>query len=193
MDKATTILLAQAKAGSGDALNHLFDHVAARLLALIRLRMGPRLRMRMESRDILQASMMKAFERLEQLKGESSASLMAWLARIAENEIRDQAEYLGRRRRDMDRNVSLNKNEDIALRAQVRSQVSQLVLTDEMKRLEKALEDLDPDHREIILLRKLEELSYKEIGRRLGKSADACRMLLARAMTALALEMKDSS
>jgi DNA-directed RNA polymerase specialized sigma24 family protein len=42
----------------------------------------------------------------------------------------------------------------------------------------------------VILLRKFEELSFAEIGERLGKSPDACRMLLARAMTALTLEMR---
>jgi len=41
------------------------------------------------------------------------------------------------------------------------------------------------------MLRKFEELSFKEIGERLGKSPDACRMLLARAMTALTLAMEE--
>lgn len=192
MDQDTTTLLLQAKAGSGDALNHLFEHVAARLLALIRLRMGAGMRLRMESRDILQACMMKAFEGLDQLKGESSVTLMSWLARIAENEIRDQAEYLGRKRRDMDLDTPIDNEGRNRLLAQVRSQVSQVILTDEMKRLEAALEDLEPDYREIILLRKLEELSFEEIGLRLGKSADACRMLLARAMTAVTLKLRES-
>ena len=43
----------------------------------------------------------------------------------------------------------------------------------------------------MILLRKFEELSFAEIARRLGKSEDACRMLLARAMTALTLALSD--
>ncbi|MEJ2110235.1 MAG: RNA polymerase sigma factor [Acidobacteriota bacterium] len=193
MDRETTTLLQQAKAGSGDAMNLLFEHIAERLLAFIRLRMGSRLRSRMESRDILQASMLKAFEHLEQLKGEKSESLMAWLARIAENEIRDQADFQGRRRRDIDRSVPIENEEDRALKAQVRSQVSQVIFSDQMRKLEKAIEDLDLDYREIIMLRKLEELSYREIGERLGKSADACRMLLARAMTAVAIKMKESA
>jgi DNA-directed RNA polymerase specialized sigma24 family protein len=48
-----------------------------------------------------------------------------------------------------------------------------------------------PAHREIILLRKFEELSFAEIARRLGRSEDASRMLLARAMTALTLKMSE--
>ena len=64
-------------------------------------------------------------------------------------------------------------------------------MTEEAERLEAALETLSPAHREIILLRKFEELSFAEIGRRLGKSEDACRMLLARAMTALTLTLAE--
>ena len=43
------------------------------------------------------------------------------------------------------------------------------------------------------MLRKLEELSFAEIGERLGRSPDACRMLLARAMTALTLKLDEAS
>ena len=52
-----------------------------------------------------------------------------------------------------------------------------------------ALEALDPDHRDVIVLRKLEELSFREVAARMGRSEDACRMLLARAMVALTLRL----
>ena len=39
----------------------------------------------------------------------------------------------------------------------------------------------------MIVLAKIEGLSYKEIGERLGKSADAVGMLLSRAMIALTI------
>ena len=120
---------------------------------------------------------------------EGSGSLGAWLVRIAENEIRDQAEHHGRKRRDAGREVPLDDAAS-ALAANLRSQTSRLVLDEKMQRLERALESLDDGHREVILLRRFEELSFKEIGERLGKSPDACRMLLARAMTALTLRMR---
>ena len=75
----------------------------------------------------------------------------------------------------------------------MRSVLSQVILDEEAReqagRLEAALDSLSDAHRQIILLRKFEELSFAEIGRRLGKSEDACRMLLARAMTALTLKL----
>jgi RNA polymerase sigma-70 factor (ECF subfamily) len=56
---------------------------------------------------------------------------------------------------------------------------------EEMDKLEKAIDALKPEYREVIVLKRLEGLSYKEIGERLGKSADAIGMLLSRAMVSL--------
>ena len=192
MDRAqSTVLLRRAKGGSPEAINALFERCAGKLLALIRLRMGRSLRAHLESQDILQASLLKAFERIEQFERGNIASLMAWLARIAENEIRDQADYHGRQRRDAARLVPLEGELD-GVADQVHSLASRVVLNESMERLERALETLDDHHREIIILRKFEELSFREIGERLGKSPDACRMLLARALTVLTLKTNET-
>ena len=188
---ATVDLLRQAKAGSPDALNRLYERCAGRLLSYIRLRMGQPLRARLESRDILQATFLKSLTHLDQLEGSETGSLMAWLARIAENEIRDRADFEGRQRRDAAREVPID--DDAAFRASAHSALSEGILDEEALQLERALEALSPAHREIILLRKFEELSFAEIGGRLGKSEDACRMLLARAMTALTLKLSETA
>ncbi len=189
MDRTeTTALLLEAKGGSDEALNRLLERCAGKLLALIRLRMDRGLRTRMDSRDILNASLMKAFQHLDQFEKADGSSLMGWLARIAENELRDQRDYHGREMRDAAQVVALDRLD--GLEARVRSQTSRLFLKEELNRLEQALQTLDEQHREVILLRKLEELSFAEIGQRMGKSADACRMLLSRAMAALTLEMQ---
>jgi RNA polymerase sigma-70 factor (ECF subfamily) len=185
----STALLRAAREGSPEALGQLYERCAGRLLAIIRLRMGRDLRARIESRDILQNTLLKSFQRLEQFEGGDGASLLAWLARIAENEIRDQADFQHRQRRDVAAGVSLDHTHAPQLVASVRSALSQVVLGEEAARLEQALERLDPEHREVIVLRKFEELSFAEIGRRMGRGEDACRMLLARAMTALTLRL----
>ncbi len=190
MDRTeTTALLLEAKGGSDEALNRLLDRCAGKLLALIRLRMDRALRARMESRDILNATMLKAFQRLDQFEKADGSSLMGWLARIAENEMRDQRDYHGRQRRDAAK-VFVPDNGLDGLEARVRSQTSRLFLKEKLGRLEAALQALDEPHREVILLRKFEELSFPDIGKRMGKSADACRMLLARAMAALTIAMQ---
>ena len=183
-------LIQRAQAGSPEALNALYERCAGRLLAYVRLRLGRDLRARLESRDILQAAMVKSIEHLNDFKGNETGSLMGWLARIADNEIRDRADYYQRQRRDAAREMPLDDNAPVA--ALTRSALSRVILDEEAERLEAALEALTPAHREVILLRKFEELSFADIAQRLGKSEDACRMLLARAMTALTLKLSDT-
>jgi RNA polymerase sigma-70 factor (ECF subfamily) len=185
----TTRRLARARDGSSEALNEVYGRLASRLLALIRLRLGPELRRQVESRDVLQATLLKSFERIDQFEGSKGVSLMAWLVRIAENEIRDLADYHQRQRRDARRNVPLSgAGKDLAVN--VRSLSSQLVIAEDALRLEIGLETLPEHYRQIIVLRKLEELAWAEVAERLGKSEDACRMMLARAMAALTLAME---
>jgi len=56
---------------------------------------------------------------------------------------------------------------------------------EDLDKLEKAIDELKSDYREVIVLSKIDGLSYKEIGDRLGKSIDSVGHLLSRAMVAL--------
>src|SRR6188768_3400196 len=132
-------LLRQAREGSPDALNELFEDLAPHLLSFIRLRLGPDLRGRVESQDILQITLLKAFANLESFAGSGSSSLGGWLAAIARNEIRDQVDYFRRQRRDIARQVPLGAEAD-NLKEQLSSIVSRLQLRERQHRLEQALE-----------------------------------------------------
>jgi RNA polymerase sigma-70 factor (ECF subfamily) len=183
----STELLQHAKAGSPEALNLLYERCAGRLLGYIRLRLGPDLRARLESRDLLQAALLKSVKHLDGFRGEDARAFVAWLARIAEHEIRDAADHQHRQRRDAARELPLD--DEAPVPAMTRSALSRLLLDERAHRLETALDTLAADHREVILMRKFDELSFAEIGRRLGRSEDASRMLFARAMTALTLAL----
>lgn len=185
-----SLLIRLAKAGSKEALNTVFERYGERLLALVRLRLGPSLRNQLESRDVLQATLLTAFRKIDQFEGSGSRTLMAWLGVIATNEIRDQAEFHGRKRRDATRTVGLQEALD-EIDPTIRSEVSRLHLEERVQRLERALGRLSERHQKVILLRTFEELTFEQIGKRLGKSADASRMLFARAMAALTLNVRD--
>jgi RNA polymerase sigma-70 factor (ECF subfamily) len=125
--------------------------------------------------------MLKSFRKLPDLQ--DGRALMAWLTRIAENEIRDRVDHMHRDRRDVAKRAPLEAAEPIP--APMRRALTQAILNQRLARLEAALEALPADQREIIVLRTLEELTFPEIATRLGKSDDACRMAFARAMAAL--------
>jgi RNA polymerase sigma-70 factor (ECF subfamily) len=181
----TRRLLDRAREGSDAAVDAFYTRCARKLLPLIRLRLGRSLRSQLESRDILQNVLLKAHARLDEVRDPDA--VMAWMARIAEHEIRDAADFHGRERRDAARLASLDQAADVP--SPVRQALSVAILNEQAARLERALEALTEAQREIIVLRKLEELSFPEIARRLGKTEDACRMAFARAMSALTLEV----
>lgn len=189
MDAPDSALLDRARTGSDAALSQLVESFSPRLLAVIRLRLGPGLRAHLESRDVLQETWLKAVGRLDGFAGGHPGSFMAWLAQIAANEIRDRADYHGRQRRDGAREERRSAEELDGFAARVRSETSRVALSEEMARLERALLALSPDHREVIVLRKLEERTFAEVGQAMGRSPDACRVLLARALAALTLEL----
>ena len=182
----TTRLFVAAREGSAQALDDLYRRCARKLLPLIRLRMGRSLRANLESRDILQVVLLKSFQKLSQVH--DPAALMGWLSRIAENEIRDQADFQHRQQRDVARRAPIEAAADLP--APVRQALSQAIENEGSAQLERALEALPEAQREVIILRKLEELTFPEIASRIGKTEDASRMMFARAMTALTLKMQ---
>ena len=58
---------------------------------------------------------------------------------------------------------------------------------EDLDKLEKSLDQLKPEYKKVIVLAKIDGLSYKEIGERLGKSVDAVGMMLSRAMVLLTI------
>ena len=183
----TARLVRQARRGSSEELDALLDRCTPKLLALIRLRMGPQLRRSLESRDVLQNTLIKAFKGIRRFEGEGRDSLMAWLARIAQNEIRDQVDRQQAQRRDARCEVPFDDIGEMA--GPIRSATSRVALGERARTLEQALEALEEDHREVIVLRKLEELTFPEIAEQMGRTPDACRMLYARAMAALTMKV----
>lgn len=181
----TRDLFERARGGKAEDLNAFYERCARKLLPLIRLKLGRTLRSEVESRDILQVVLCKSFERIDQVK--DPAAVMGWLARMAENEIRDHADFHARERRDAARRAPLDAA--AAVPAPVRQALSLAIISEEMQRLERALESLTDAQREIIMLRKLEELTFPEIASRTGKSEDACRMAFSRAMAALTVQL----
>ena len=186
----TARLFEQAQKGSPEAQDALYRRCAGKLMPLIRLKMGRALRAEIESRDILQSVLLKSLTRLAQVR--DPAAVMAWLSRMADNEIRDRVDYGHRQRRDAVRRLPLDEGA-MELPSPVRQALSLVMAAEDGERLARALEALPETQREAIVLRKLEELTFPEMAARLGKSEDACRMTFARAMAALTLQLRDPS
>jgi len=189
----TQQLVTLAKQGDRSALDQLCVVYGERIRRVIRLRMGKELRSRLESMDMVQDVLMCALRDLGDFTYISEGDFMRWLWKIAENRIRDNLDKLHADKRDIRKEIPLeddasdSRNDRTRIFEPARNTTPSVIMSqrEELDKLEKAVDKLKPEYRKVIILAKIEGLSYKEIGDRLGKSADAAGHLLLRAMVAL--------
>jgi len=130
---------------------------------------------------------------LEDFTYKNEGDFLRWLGKIAENRIRDNLDKLHADKRNIRKEApfydyALTSGDDRARSLEpARNTTPSVILSrrEELDKLEKAIDKLKPEYRKVIVLAKIDGLSYEEIGDRLGKSADAAGHLLLRAMVAL--------
>lgn len=189
----TQRLVALAKQGDEFARDKLFRAYGERVRRIIRLQMGKELRSKLESMDLVQDAFISALRSLEDFTYKNEGDFLRWISKIAENRIRDNLDKLHADKRDIRKEIPLKDNVQSSQDTFVRefvptdSTTPSMVISkrEELDRLEKAMDKLKPEYKEIITLTKIEALSYEEVGNRLSKSSDAVRMLLSRALAAL--------
>ena len=189
----TRQLVALAKDGDESALNQLWSVYGARVHWIMRLRMGTELRSKLESMDLAQDALLSALGGLGNFTYKNEGDFLRWLSTIAENRLRDNLDKLHADKRDIRKEARLDNNGPTATGGFARTPGAIDVTTpsvimsrkEELEQLEKAIDTLRPEYREVIVLTKIEGLSYKEISPRLGKSDEAVRKLVSRAMASL--------
>ncbi len=189
----TQHLIVLAKDGDESALEQLCRVYSERVRWIVRLRMGRELRSKLESMDLAQDVFISALRDLGNFTYKNEGDFLRWLSKIAENRLRDNLDKLHADKRDIRKEVRLKSYEPTTGDSFVGT-VEPIDLTtpsvimskrEDLARLAKALDALKPEYRKVIVLTKIDGLSYKEIADRLGKSGDAVRMLVSRAMAAL--------
>jgi RNA polymerase sigma-70 factor (ECF subfamily) len=193
VDDRTRHLVALAQGGDESALNRLCSVYGPRVLWIIRLRMGAELRSKLESIDVVQDVLVSALKDLGDFTYKTEGDFLRWLSRLAENRLRGYLQRFHANKRDIRKEVRLDgyrpTAEDsvvAALDAVVTTTPSAIMSKrEDLDKLAKAIEALKPEYRQVIVLTKIDGLSYREIGDRLGKSSEAVRKLVSRALEEL--------
>jgi len=123
----------------------------------------------------------------------SEGAFLKWLVQIVENRIRDQIDHHHAERRDHRREVSVENARspgssaplEIADRSGLPTPSQILMLNEDFALLERALDQLPADVRELIIAVKLQSRTYQELADETGRSPDAVRMQVNRAMDSL--------
>jgi RNA polymerase sigma-70 factor (ECF subfamily) len=178
------------KAGDADALGRLYERYYERVLSFVRIRMGPRLRARIDPEDLVQRTFLVAMDRLPDFEMREPGALIHWLATIAEHQIRDQRKYFAQKKRDWDRERPLaapgfagsSSWSAIALAGSTTPPPERVARAEVARILEECIEELSEDHKQVILLRMVAGASLEYTAQQLGRQTpQAVAMLYSRA------------
>ena len=102
-----TRLLERARSGNAEAQGQLLELYRNYLRFLARAQIGSTLRVRLDSSDLVQETLLDAHRGFEKFCGTSEAELVAWLRRILVRNLADQLRHDRRQKRDRQRQESL--------------------------------------------------------------------------------------
>ena len=181
-DDGTAELLQRARAGDRGALDELF----ARHTPILRRWAAGRLprwaRDAMDTVDLVQDTMLAALRNLDSFEPRGEGALQAYLRQALVNRVRSQL----RNAKGRPEAASL----DSGIVDDVTSPLEAIMSGEKVARYEQALARLAPEPRSAVVARIELAMSYAEIAEMLDKpSADAARMVVARAIAKLAQEM----
>lgn len=165
-------LVRQAISGDAEAFGSLYDHYEQRIYRFILLRVGRR----EEAEDITHQVFMSAWENIRRYE-ERGLPFTSWLYRIARNNIIDYY----RTRKD---EVSLDAIDPEAFVAHHYPEADAQHAI-ELARVHKAIGELKPDYKDVVIMRFVEELSLREVAGALKKSEGAVKLLQYRAIKEL--------
>lgn len=167
----------RAQRGEGKAFSELVARYQDRVYRFL-LRLT---RSQDDARDLTQDTFMRAYQSIDRWRPD--ALFRTWLFRIARNVAFD------RLRRDK-RVEFVELDEDADIPDTAAGPEAALETTQRYRLLEAALERLPAEHREILLLREIEEMSYEDIADVLDLHIGTVKSRLARARAALLDKMQ---
>lgn len=183
-------LLAAAKEGDREALDAILVMTEERLRRVVDRRLGHKLRASTRRSDVLQNSYLAVIDSLPRFEGDSPDDFVSWVARMIENDIRRQNRWFGAGKRRAPSRTSQRNLLAGILTEPVRTPSAEYSRNEERQAVREAMCRLEADHARVIELSIFEELPHKVIAEQMGRTEGACRMLLLRARTALALELE---
>ncbi len=188
--------LADARAGSPEALGNALEAHRRYLLLVAEKELAPDLRAKGGASDLVQETFIEAQRDFEQFRGESGDEFRGWLRRIL---LHNLGAFTRRFRdcgmRDVGREVGLlgngSEGQPVEVLAAESATPSAVAMAHEQSvALQGALDRLPGEYGRVIRLRYDDNLTFEQIGQEMGRSPEAARKLWARAMDCLREEWR---
>jgi RNA polymerase sigma-70 factor (ECF subfamily) len=185
MSLAERLLMARLKERDPSAFDEIVRRYGDKVFSLTYRMLGNR----QEAEDVAQEVFITVFKTVDSFRGEAKFS--TWLLRIAANQSKNRIKYLARRPTDggeideAPQAGAPGATPGPVAHAQIEAP-DKLLEAAEMERLmQAAIADLDEEHRLLVILRDVEEMSYQEIGEITGLPEGTIKSRLHRARMAI--------
>ena len=191
----TEELLGDARAGRDGAVDRLLDRHREAVGRMVEMRMDRRLTRRVDASDIVQEVLIEAHRRLQDYLAKPAMPFHLWLRQMAQDRLIDaHRRHRVAARRSLDREQPLLApahldHSTMELAAQLCDHeitpAAAAVLNELRAKFEAALEELDEQDREIVVMRHFEKLSNSEVATALNLTPPAASMRYLRAVRRL--------
>lgn len=186
-------LLEASQAGDLSALGELLERLRPYMTLLAGIQIGKKLRIKADPEDVVQETFLQAQRRFSTFRGRTADEFIAWLQEILASRLAKLVRrYLGTQARDirLERDISKHLSDssrmlDRMLTDRAPGPLETLTERERAVFLASALDQLAEDHKQVLMLRHLEGLSFAEVGERMNRSIGAATQLWARAIVKL--------
>lgn len=179
----------RATEGDQDALDALLQRYLPQLHAFVHARLGPELRARESSLDVVQSVCRELLSARTGFDFQGEDRFRGWLFTAALNKVRERHRRLHADKRDVAREVDAEVTDSFAAMAHLLTPSQDAIGNETATTLRASLAALSEEHREVITLARLVELPHRVIAELMGRTEEATRQLLARAMVQLVREL----
>ncbi len=194
-EEQTQELLNAARQGDREAINRLMERHRNALRRLVQMRLDPKIQRRIDVSDVVQDALLDANRRLEEYLANPAMPFHLWLRNIARDRIIDShRRHRASAKRSVDREQRLaapaaNDRSTMELAAQIcdpeRTPAAEATMRELAARFHNALEKLEDNDREVVIMRHFEQLSNQEVAQALGLTQPAASMRYLRAIRRL--------
>lgn len=187
--------------GGPGEVERLIERHLPTLHAFVRLRAGAGLLRYESSSDLAQSVCRELLDHRARYRHRGDSEFRRWLYTTASRKIANRYAYYHAQKRDVAKAAPerpaprASDASDAGLLAACRTLSTpsrKLIASEEIARIEAALERLPEERREIILLSRMGGLTHREIAEHMGRTELACRLLLHRALAELAEHLEEA-
>lgn len=198
LNAQTVHLISKAKSGKAEAFDALYKLYESRLKKAVKKEMGPKVRAKMESVDILQSVWKDCLGKLDNYEYQGADSFFRWMLLRVIHKIQDKGRAIESGKRDIGKEQPLavtgTPARGAALPPAPNPSPSQVAMNNEsIDRLMHLLDHLPDSQRKVLVFKMRDSMDFDEIAKKIGKTEGAARQLYIRAVNKLGKIMKEES